>query len=74
MLCSNLKGIYELPNSLQSRKDSVLSSKGVFPEEDLKGSLILMLTIFEVWIGAGELVKIIEEKINLILEVVGHVF
>ena len=73
MLRGNLKGVNELPHSLQPGKDGVLSSEGIFPEEDLKGGLILMLAILEVWIGAGELVKIIEEKIYLVLEVVGHV-
>lgn len=72
MLVGDLKGVDKLPDSLQSSKDGVLPSKGILPKEDLKGGLILMLTILEVWIWAGKLVKIIEEKIDLVLEVVGH--
>lgn len=55
------EGIDELPDSLEACKDGVFSSKGVFPEEDLKGGLILMFAIEEIGVGAGELVEIIEE-------------
>lgn len=72
MFGGDLKIVDKLPDSLQPSKDGVLSSKRIFPKEDLKGGLILMLAILEVWIWAGELVKIIEEKIDLVLEVVGH--
>lgn len=48
MLRGNLKGVNELPHSLQPGKDGVLSSEGIFPEEDLKGGLILMFAILEV--------------------------
>lgn len=72
MFSGNLKGVNEVPHSLQSCKDGVLSSEGIFPKEDLKGGLILMLAILKVGIGAGELVKVIEEKVYLVLEVVGH--
>lgn len=46
-LCES-EGIDELPHSFESCEDGVLSAEGVFPEEDFKGGLILMLAIEEV--------------------------
>jgi hypothetical protein len=66
------KGVQEFADSLQASKDGILPAKWILSEEDLESGLILMLTILEVGVGAGELIKVIEEEVYLILEVFDH--
>jgi hypothetical protein len=72
MLFGDSEGVKKLPDSLQASKDSILSSKGIFSEENLECCFILMLAIEEVRVRAGELIKVVKEHISLILEVVSH--
>lgn len=48
MILCEREGIDELPHGFKSCEDGVLSTEGVFPEEDFKGCLILMLAIEEI--------------------------
>jgi hypothetical protein len=61
MFLGNFKGVQELSDSLQPGKDGIFPAEGILSEEDLESGLILMLAILEVGVGAGELIKVIEE-------------
>ena len=74
MLLGNLEGVEEMPDGLQSCEDGVLSCEGILPEEDFESSMVFMLAVLEVGIGACELVKVIEEDVDLALELVLHYF
>ena len=63
MFGSYLKWINEFFDLLKAGKDAILSGKGKLSKEYLEGSLLLMLRGLVIGIGAGELIKIIVEKV-----------
>lgn len=48
MFVGDLEVSEEFPNGFESCEDCVLSSKGMFPEEDLEGGLIFVFVVIEV--------------------------
>ena len=66
MLCDG-EILNEVPDSLKASKDDILPTEGILPEENLEGCLILVLVVLEVGVRAGELVEVVEEKVNLVL-------
>ena len=65
MFFSKFKSIYKFPDSLNSCKNGILSSEGMFSKEDFKSGLIFMLICFKVSEGASKLIKIVEQEINV---------
>ena len=45
-------------------KNCVLSSKGIFPEEDFEGGLLFVLVLDKIGVGTSELIEVIVEKVN----------
>jgi hypothetical protein len=70
----DLEVLDELPDGFEAGEDGVFSAKGVFPKEDLKGGLILMFVSLEIGEGAGELVKVVVEHIDLAADFSLHCF
>lgn len=62
----------EFSNSLNSCEDRVLSSEWMFPEENFKSSLILMLFCVKIAERAGKLIEVIVEYINVVGELSFH--
>lgn len=54
-------------DSFEAGKDDILPAERILPEEDLEGCLILVLFVLEVGVGAGELVEIVEEQVDMVL-------
>ena len=66
MLFGELKTTNEFPNSLDSCKDSVLTAKRMFSEENLESSFVFMFFGFEVGEWASELIEVIEQQIDVV--------
>lgn len=74
VLLGDGEGVEEGSHRLQSSKDSVLSSEGILPEEDFESSMVLVLAVLEVGVGAGELVEVVEQHVDLRLVVARHIY
>lgn len=61
----------EVSDSFKPSEDDILPTEGILSEENLESCLIFVLVVLEVGVGAGELVEIVEEKVDLVL-VVAH--
>ena len=66
MLISQLERTNKFPDSLYPSKNGVLTIERMLPEEDFKGSLVLMLLCLIVSQRASELVEIVEEQIYVV--------
>ena len=56
----------EASDSFKTSKNDILPAEGILPEEDLKSRLIFVFVVLEVGVGAGELVEIVEEKVDMV--------
>lgn len=72
MLFGDFETVDKLSDSFQACEDGVLSSKGMFPKEDFKGRLILMLFGIKIAERAGELVQVVKEDVNSLAELSFH--
>lgn len=66
MSLSDGKIFNETSDSFKASKDDILSTEGILPEEDLESRLIFVFVVLEVGVGAGELVEIVEEKVDMV--------
>ena len=66
MFFCELETTDKFPNSLDSCKNSILTAKRMFSEENLESSFIFMFVGFEVGEWASELVEVIEEQIDVV--------
>lgn len=66
MFFGDFERVEEFPDSLQPSEDGVLPAKRMLPEEDLECGLILVLVGLEVCEGAGELIEVVVEDVNVV--------
>lgn len=64
MLLGELEVFDKVFDGFESSEDGVVSAKGVLPEEDFEGGLLLMFVLDEVGVGAGELVEVVVEEVD----------
>lgn len=72
MLFGDFEVVYKLSDGFKACEDGILPSEGMFPKEDFKGGLILMLFCIKIAERAGELVQIIKEDVNSLAELPFH--
>lgn len=61
LLIGDIDSIYKLLDRSNTAEYYILSSKGIFSEEYLKGCLLIVFVVHEVRIRTRELIKITDE-------------